>query len=88
MSITSNQLGKQAMEVTKDIREMGNIAKDAVEEKVEQVRDSASDLYAQGRDRIHDVSCSVAHFLRERPFQSVLIAAGIGWLLGRFGKRG
>ena len=32
MSATSNQLGKQAMEVTKDIREMGNIAKDAVEE--------------------------------------------------------
>jgi ElaB/YqjD/DUF883 family membrane-anchored ribosome-binding protein len=88
MSTTTDQLGKQAMEVTKDLREMGNIVRDAAQEKVGEVRENASELYAQGRDNVHDLACAVEQFLRERPFQSVLIAAGIGWLLGRLGKRG
>lgn len=88
MSTTSDQLGKQAREVTKDLREMGNIARDAVQEKVAQVREDASEYYDQGLDNVRDVARSVEQFLRERPFQSVLIAAGIGWLLGRLWKRG
>ncbi len=88
MSTTSDQLGKQAMEVTKDLREMSNIARDAVQEKVGEVRENVSEYYQQGRDNVHDLACSVEQFLRERPFQSVLIAAGVGWLLGRLWKRG
>jgi len=88
MSTTSDQLGKQAMEVTKDLREMGNIARDAVQEKVGQVRENVSEYYQQGRENAHDLACSAEQFLRKRPFQSVLIAAGVGCLLGRLWKRG
>ena len=87
MSTTSDRLGKQAVEVTKDLQEMGGIVRDAAQEKLGQVRENASEYYEQGRDKVHDVVCTFEQFVRQQPFKSVLIAAGVGWLLGRFGRR-
>ena len=87
MSNTSDRLGKQAAEVTKDLQEMGGIVRDAAEEKLAQVRENASEYYDQGRDKVHDVVCTFEQFVRQQPFKSLLIAAGVGWLLGRFWRR-
>jgi len=87
MSTTSDRLGKQAVEVTKDLQEMGGIVRDAAQEKLGQVRENASEYYEQGRDKVHDVVCTFEQFVRQQPFKSVLIAAGVGWLLGRFWRR-
>ena len=84
MSTTSDRLGKQAKEVTEDLQEMGGTVRDAAQEKLGQVGEKASEYYEQGRDKVHGVACACEQFLRERPLKSVLIAAGIGWLLGRF----
>ena len=88
MSTTTDRLGKQAMEVKKDLEDLGGTVRDAAQEKFGQVGEKASECYSHGRDKVHDVTFSVEQFFRERPFQSVLIAAGVGWLLGRFWKRG
>jgi ElaB/YqjD/DUF883 family membrane-anchored ribosome-binding protein len=87
MSPTSDRLGKQAGEVTKDLEKMGGIVRDAAEEKLSQMRESTAEYYEHGRDKVHDVVGIFEQFVREQPFKSVLIAAGFGWLLGRFGKR-
>lgn len=87
MSTTSDRLGKKAMEVKKDLQETGGTLRDAVQEKLEQVGEKASEYCEQGRNQVHGVACACEQFLRKRPLRSVLIAAGIGWLLGRFWKR-
>ena len=87
MSTTSDRLGKQAKEVTEDLQEMGETVRDAAQEKLGQVGEKASEYCEQGRDKVHGVACACEQFLRERPLRSVLMAAGIGWLLGRFWKR-
>ena len=87
MSTTSDRLGKQAVEVTNDLQEMGGIVRDAAQEKLGQVRENASEYYEQGRDKVHDVVCTFEQFVRQQPFKSVLIAAGVGWVLGRFWRR-
>jgi len=87
MSTTSDRLGKQAVEVKEDLQEMGGILRDAAQEKFGQMRENASEYYDQGRDRLHDVVGTVEQFVRQQPFKSVLIAAGAGWLLGRFWRR-
>ena len=87
MSTTSDQLGKQAMEVTKDLQKMGGIVRDAAQEKLGQVRENATEYYEQGRDKVHDLVGSVEQFVQQQPFKSVMIAAGVGWLLGRFWRR-
>ncbi len=86
MSTTSDRLGAQAKEVSKDLQEMGNIVKDAAQEKLGQVREDATEYLEQGRDKVHGVACACGQYVRERPLRSVLIAAGIGWLFGRFWK--
>jgi ElaB/YqjD/DUF883 family membrane-anchored ribosome-binding protein len=86
MSTTSERLGKQA-EVKKDLQEMGEIVRDAAQEKLGHVGESASAYFEQGRTKAHGIACACEQFLRERPLGSVLMAAGVGWLLGRFWKR-
>ena len=87
MTTSSNRLGKQATKVKKDLEQMGETAKDIAEEQFEQVGEIASEYYEQGRDKVHGVACACEQFIRERPLRSVLMAAGIGWLLGRVWKR-
>jgi ElaB/YqjD/DUF883 family membrane-anchored ribosome-binding protein len=88
MSTTSDQLGKQAKKVAEDLRKMGGTVTDAAQEKLGQVGEKASEYCEQGQDRVYGVACTCEQFLRQRPLTSVLLAAGIGWLLGRFWKRG
>ena len=84
MPTTCNQLGEQARDVAEDFQKMGGTVRDAAQEKFEQVGEKASVYYEQGQERIHGVACACEQFVRERPLRSVLMAAGIGWLLGRF----
>ena len=87
MSTTSDRLGAQAKKVSNDLKEMGNIVRDAAQEKLGQVRENATEFYEQGRDKIHGVGSTFEQYVRERPVKSVLIAAGIGLLFGRFWMR-
>ena len=88
MSTTSERLGKQAKEVTEDLEAMGETVSDAAKEKLEQVGARASEYCEQGRERVHGIACHCEQFVRQKPLTSVLLAVGIGWLLGRFWKRG
>ena len=87
MSSTSERLGAQAKTVTNDIKEMGDIVRDAAQKKLGEVRENAAEFYEQGRDKIYGVGGSFENYVRERPLKSVLIAAGIGVLFGRFWMR-
>jgi len=83
MSTTSDRLGDQAMVVTKDIQEMGGIAKDAAQETLGQLREQAAGYYQQGQDQVQSVVSAFEQSVRQQPLKSVLIAAGVGLLLGR-----
>jgi len=86
MSTTGDRLGKQAREVTEDVEKMGATVRDAAQETLGQVGEKAAEYCEQGRDKVHGIACAGEQFLRQRPLTSVLLAAGIGWLLGRFWK--
>ncbi len=87
MSTTTDRLGDQALEVKKDLQEMGQTVRDAAQEKIGQVGEKASEYYDEGRDSVHGVACACEQFVRQRPLRAVLIAAGVGWLLGVLWKR-
>jgi ElaB/YqjD/DUF883 family membrane-anchored ribosome-binding protein len=87
MSTTSNQLGKQAKAVAEDLHEMGETVKHAAQETLGQAGEKALQCCEQGQDKVHGVACACEQFLRQKPFASVLVAAGIGVLFGRFWLR-
>ena len=88
MSTTSERLGKQAKEVAEDVESMGETVGDAAQEKLRQVREKAAEYCEQGREKVHGAACHCEQFLRQKPLTSVLLALGVGWLLGRFWKCG
>jgi ElaB/YqjD/DUF883 family membrane-anchored ribosome-binding protein len=83
----SGRLRKQATAVSKDLQAMGGTARDAAQEKLGQLRDNASEYFEQGRDKAHQVERTLAQFILDQPLKSILIAAGVGLLLGRFWMR-
>jgi ElaB/YqjD/DUF883 family membrane-anchored ribosome-binding protein len=87
MSTARDRVGAQAKTVSNDLKEMGDIVTEAAQEKLAQVRENATEYFQQGRENAHGVLCNFEQYVRERPVKSVLIAAGIGLLFGRFWMR-
>jgi ElaB/YqjD/DUF883 family membrane-anchored ribosome-binding protein len=83
MSTTSDRLGEQAKVVTKDLQEMGDIARDAAREKLGELRENASGCYQRGHDKVQGVVSAVEQTIVKQPLKSVLIAVGVGLVLGR-----
>ena len=57
-----------------------------VRDTAQQVSRTASEYYAQGREQLEDVSQSLEEHIRDKPLQSVLMAAGLGMLLALLWK--
>lgn len=83
----SDRLREQARTVTRDIQEIGGIARDAAEEKFEQIQENASELCDEGREKVRQAARSLEQYVAEKPLTSLLIAAGVGLLLGHFWRR-
>jgi ElaB/YqjD/DUF883 family membrane-anchored ribosome-binding protein len=80
-------LGQTATQVGQNIREMGTQVRDQATEKYNQLRDQATNYYQQGRDRATEWEQSLESYVQEKPIQAVLMAAGVGVLLGLLWKR-
>ncbi len=76
------RLGRKARTVTQDLQELGGMAREMAQEKVEQLRASASGYFDQGRDNVQKLERGFEQFIRQQPLKSILIAAGVGLLLG------
>jgi ElaB/YqjD/DUF883 family membrane-anchored ribosome-binding protein len=81
------QFRDTAQQVSQNIREMGSQVRDAASDKYNQLRDQASQYYEEGRQRAAEWERSLEEYVQEKPIQSLLIAAGVGMLLGMFWKR-
>ena len=86
MSNTTLSVCPTAQHVTEDLHKMGGTVSDAAQETLGQVREKAAESYAQAQDKIHGVACACEQYVCQQPLRAVLMAAGIGWLVGRFWK--
>jgi len=81
------QLKDSASQVGEDLRNLGSQARDAATQSYEQLRQQASEYYETGRQRATEMEQSLEQYVQEKPIQSLLIAAGVGMLLGMIWKR-
>ena len=68
-------------------QEAGAQVRDRAQELVRQGGETVSDYYQQGRQQMEAVENTLEDGIRAKPLQSVLIAAGIGMLLGLLWKK-
>lgn len=86
-------LRQQTDTIKEDIRELGNLAREVATEKIDEARQAAVDAvetgrqrateyYGQGREKAEEIEEQVVEYVRKKPVKSILIAGGIGLLLG------
>ena len=84
---TAASLRDTAGQVGENLRNLGSQVRDTATEQYGQLRDQASDYYEQGRQRATDWEHSLESYVQEKPIQAVMIAAGVGVLLGLLWER-
>lgn len=89
-----NDMGAKVEETKHEAQDMGQQLKDkaqqvrdAAGEKLQDLRDHASEYYQQGRDKAEQWEQSLEDYIQEAPMKSILIAAGVGFLVGMIWKR-
>jgi ElaB/YqjD/DUF883 family membrane-anchored ribosome-binding protein len=73
-------IGQRASEVTEQARQ-------AASEQFNRMRQTASEYYEQGRQKASEWEGQLESYVREQPVKSLLIAAGVGMLLGMVWRR-
>ena len=69
-------------ETRENIADMGHLAKEAVQDKLHDLADSASAKYGAGKEKLQALEESFVGKVHDSPIKSLLIAAGAGLLLG------
>jgi ElaB/YqjD/DUF883 family membrane-anchored ribosome-binding protein len=80
-------LKDKAAEVGENVRKMGSQVSDAAREKYEDLRSRASDYFEQGKEKAQEWEEDVESYIKSRPIQALLIAAGVGVVLGMLWRR-
>jgi ElaB/YqjD/DUF883 family membrane-anchored ribosome-binding protein len=78
---------EKAGDLKSNLQEMGSAAKHMAQEQFEGVRDTMSTYYEQGRERALELEHSLENRVRERPISSILVATGLGFLIGMLWMR-
>jgi ElaB/YqjD/DUF883 family membrane-anchored ribosome-binding protein len=80
-------IGEAATQVGQNLRDLGGQVRDMAGERYGQLRDQATQYYDQGKQRAQEWEEGLESYVHEKPLQAVLIAAGVGVLLGLLWKR-
>jgi ElaB/YqjD/DUF883 family membrane-anchored ribosome-binding protein len=83
----ADDLKSKVADMGESLREMGGHVRDAAREKYENVRDRASEYVEAGRKKVRDLEEGVETYVQENPIHAILIAAGIGMLIGLLWRR-
>jgi ElaB/YqjD/DUF883 family membrane-anchored ribosome-binding protein len=81
------QESSSAQERREQVQEIGKQMSHKAQELTEQGKEVAAEYYHEGRERVMAWQQQLEHQVREKPIQSLLIAAGIGLLIGLFKRR-
>ena len=80
-------LNEAAQQVGQNLRDLGGQVRDAAKEKYEQLGDQARAYYDEGKQAATEWEEGLESYVREKPLQALLIAGGVGLLLGLLWRR-
>lgn len=76
------RIQEKASDVGKSLQELGIVACEVAEEQLVQVYGTATHRVKQECQRCSETELSVATRIRQHPFKAVLLACGLGFILG------
>lgn len=84
---TTEKLRDKVSETRQNIADVGHLSKEAVQDKFHELKDRASGKYDEGKEKLHELEEDFVRRVRASPMKSVLIAAGVGLVLGILWRR-
>lgn len=73
--------------IGESLREKGEQIRSAAHEQVEHLRHNAEEYYEHGRQKAVEWTEELEHYVRDQPVKSLLIAAGVGLVIGFLWRR-
>jgi ElaB/YqjD/DUF883 family membrane-anchored ribosome-binding protein len=70
-----------------DMNERSANMTDKVRRAGGEIYDEVRDSFEHGRETMRHWEEGLEHFIQEKPLRSILIAAGVGWLIGAIWRR-
>jgi ElaB/YqjD/DUF883 family membrane-anchored ribosome-binding protein len=75
-------LAEQSGRVMEEVRELGHIAASSATDAVKDLREQSAEALKKGKQRLTGLSEDFGQSVSANPWKSVLIAAGVGALIG------
>ena len=75
-------ISERASAIAKDFKDVSTATKRVAADSVDAFRQTANDFLDEGRTKVRKVGESVQGKVQEQPVTSMLIAAGVGFLVG------
>ena len=86
-STPARQESSRTEEWRERMQEQGREMSQRAQDLATQGKEAATEYYEQGRERVQEWQQQLERQVREKPLQSLLIAAGIGMLIGLLKRR-
>ena len=83
----TDDLKEKAGKVGQDLRDVAGAVRDVAGEQYENVRQRASDYVQQGRERVMEWEEGIEGYVKDNPVRALLIAGGVGLLVGLLWRR-
>jgi len=84
---TVDALVERTVELGGDVRELGAVLREALEDKLEDLIDAAAEAGARGRDQLAEGREDVESYVVRHPVRTMLFAAGAGIAIGLLLRR-
>ena len=84
---SSRQEGYETPKRSDHMQEIGKEMRDQTQELIAQGKEVAAEYYEEGRNQVLAWQQQVEKQVREKPLQTLLIAAGVGLLVGLLRRR-
>jgi ElaB/YqjD/DUF883 family membrane-anchored ribosome-binding protein len=83
----ASEVGQNIRDIGGNIRDMGGDVRDVAREQVSHIKDKAADYYEQGRKKARRWERGFEDYVAEQPVKSLLVAAGVGFVLALLWRR-
>ncbi len=77
-----NEMKDELNDGKEGLKDMGAAAKQTAEQALASARETASEYLERGREQALELGHTVERQIRTQPMRAILIAAGVGFLLG------
>ncbi|HKX12139.1 MAG TPA: DUF883 C-terminal domain-containing protein [bacterium] len=79
-----NEFKSSASAIGHDVQDLGRATKHLAEDAVNLLKNNASEYYQQGVKKAQTMEKTLESRIKDNPMQALLIAAGVGFVIGAF----